>query len=331
MSYGRTNLNRYLGGISQGNYRNARFALNVMAHPAERLAVVSQVEMVLDGGETETELDYAFAEWKFSDAIRLQAGSIKHPFGIYTEVFDVGTIRPFLNLSPSVYGPLGFVSESYQGIGVRGNLRPGGGWNLGYNVYGGGITLIEDHRPIEAFEGEDSEVEEVSLRDVVGGRINVSPPIAGLSFGVSSFNGVAVEEPERETTLGFHAEYLTDRLWLRGEAARHWEGTARVTAQYVEIGMFLTRGLQAAFMHDRLRTTLEDTDVSAAPNLLRHTESAFGLNYWPTPELGFKSSFHFVSGNRLAFPDGATAADLMSPTFDRRGTRLVQLGVQFSF
>jgi hypothetical protein len=332
MSFGRTNVNRYLSGISQGDYRNARFALNVTAHPTERLAVVSQVEMVLSGGETETELDYAFAEWKFSDAIRLQAGSIKHPFGIYTEVFDVGTVRPFLNLAPSIYGPVGFISESYQGIGLRGNLKPGTGWNLGYNLYGGGITLVEDLRALEAFEGEDAEIEEVSLRDVLGFRVNLSPPISGLAVGLSSFTAVTMDEdPERQTTLGVHAEYLTDRLWIRGEAARHWEGTGRVTAQYIEAAMFLTRGIQAAFMHDRLRTMVEDTDVSAAPNLLRHTESAFGLNYWPTAELGFKSSIHFVSGNRLALPDGATAAELLSPNFDRRGTRLVQLGVQFSF
>jgi hypothetical protein len=48
--------------------------------------------------------DYGFAEWRFSDALRLHAGRMKHPFGIYSEIFDVGTLRPFYTLSQSVYG-----------------------------------------------------------------------------------------------------------------------------------------------------------------------------------------------------------------------------------
>jgi hypothetical protein len=332
-SYGRTNLNRYLSGIRLGDYQTASFALNVLAHPTERLAIVSQIELIRRANHSETELDYAFAEWSFSDAVRLQAGKITHPFGIYTEVYEVGTLRPFLTLPQSIYADVGFSSESFEGVGLRGRVSPGRGWNLAYNVYAGGVTLEVDERPLAALTGENPGSGELSLREVLGARVIFSPPVGGLSIGFSGYSGIAgVEETARETALGAQLEFLTDRVWIRGEVARQWEaGGPRLTAQYAELAVFLTRGIQAAFMYDRLRTTIPGPDASSAPNLLRHTEGALGLNYWPRPELGFKSSIHFVSGNRLAFPDGATAAELLNPNFDRRGTRLVQLGVQFSF
>jgi hypothetical protein len=46
--------------------------------------------------------------------------------------------------------------------------------------------------------------------------------------------------------------------------------------------------------------------------------------------MAIKASFHDVTGNRFAFPEGATDAELAAGAASDR-TRLVVLGAQFSF
>jgi hypothetical protein len=68
--------------------------LNVAASVSERLRVVSEVEWQ-DGKEgTEVELHYAFAEWTFSDKLKLRADKVKQPFGISGEVFSGRGLPP---------------------------------------------------------------------------------------------------------------------------------------------------------------------------------------------------------------------------------------------
>src|SRR6202171_944996 len=112
-SYGRTNANEYLGGSPGGDFRTASFAANITAVMGEHLRVVAQSEFNESAGALETELDYAFAEWRFSDALRLRVGKARLPFGISTEVHDVGTLRPFLALPQAVYAPGAFSPEAH--------------------------------------------------------------------------------------------------------------------------------------------------------------------------------------------------------------------------
>src|SRR5688500_3221046 len=67
-SYGRTNRNHYRQATEEGNSLNVNLALNVTAQVSRRLTIVGQVEAVETGDEeTELELDFAFAQWDFSD------------------------------------------------------------------------------------------------------------------------------------------------------------------------------------------------------------------------------------------------------------------------
>jgi hypothetical protein len=63
----------------------------------------------------------------------------------------------------------------------------------------------------------------------------------------------------------------------------------------------------------------------------RHREWAGGLNYWFSPSLVFKLSYHAVNGNRLAVPDEDELGPLFEPERLRTRTSLVLVGTQFSF
>ncbi len=335
-AYGKTNANNYLSGGPQGTYRRGSFALNLSAHLNGKLSIIGQTFWEQGEDGTSTEIDYAFAEWKFSDALKLRVGKVKQPFGIYTEVFDVGTVRPFLSLPQSIYGPVGTIAVGYQGIGLRGTRPFGRGWTLAYDVYAGGIQLEEYVAPFQYLRGDTIDVglASESTRDLVGTRLVLSLPVEGLSVGGSAYSGIEGDPGAtfRHSVIGAQVEYLADRLWLRAEYLHENKtGEGGGDGVYGETAYFLTRQWQLAARYEQLVTTRTGIGSSAAPSLLKHHEFAVGLNFWVAPEFVLKASYHGVTGNRLAGPDpDELSATIAAGTLNDR-TRLIQLGAQFSF
>ena len=333
-AYRRTNTNDYLGGIPEGSYRNVNFALNVAAAVQTSLTIRGQVHFAQDQSAHHVDLDYVFAEWRVSDAVKLRAGKMQHPFGIYSEVFRVGTIRPFLSLPQSVYGPTGSISEAAEGLGLRGTIPAGHGWDVQYDVYAGGIDVPENDSSVNRAQGLPPEaggraLESEVVRDVVGARINLRTPIPGFRFGVSSYTGVVTPDSValRKTVVGAHAEYLTDLWWLRSEFVHEVEdhGRERTNAFYVEAARFLSTKWQVAAKYGILVVSSPPPLDLPIPSFLRHREVGLGVNYWFAPEFVLKSSIFFVNGNRFAEAPVADATSI------DRNTRLVQLGAEFSF
>ncbi len=336
-AYGKTSANRFLAGDPLGDYRQGSVALNFSVHLTPRFSIIGQNFWRQSGEGTETEIDFAFAEWKFSDAIKLRVGKVKQPFGIYAEVFDVGTVRPFLSLPQSVYGQVGIVAEGYQGLGLRGTSALGRGWTAAYDLYGGGIQFESQGAAIDFLRGNPGESTSSSsemTRDLLGARLVLSLPVPGLSVGGSAYTGRHAGEAGavRQSVRGLQVEYASNRTWLRGEMVHHTEsGTSMANAMYGEAALFLTRQWQLAFLYNRHVTNLDGVDPSTAPSLVKHDEVAFGLNFWFAPELVFKASYHSVLGNRLALPGTDDLAAIIGAGELRTKTRLFQLGGQFSF
>lgn len=73
----------------------------------------------------------------------------------------------------------------------------------------------------------------------------------------------------------------------------------------------MTEHLQLAGTYGTNNTTvvttfISDANVGRAPSLLEHREAGVGLNYWFTPNMVVKTSYHQVTGNRFSHPDPAT-------------------------
>jgi hypothetical protein len=337
-SFGRTDHNNlFLGGLPQGNFRRADFSLNLEDKVSDRFRVVVQSDWSETENGHDTELDYAFAEWRFSDKLRILAGVVKLPFGIYTEIIDVGTLRPFLNPPQGVYGPVGIVGEQYSGVGISGNWSTASPWSYGYDLYAGGMSLQEFRPPEDFLRGQPvsttTQPEEESTRDVIGGRFVVHTPFDGLEFGVSANTGtlIAAGSPRR-SVVGAHVSYLVDRWSIRSEwASEHSSRDVTARGYYLEPAYRIDRHWQVAAQYNDLETSIFGVPNPPASSFLSHREDAVGLNYWLTPQFVFKTSFHHVNGNRFAGPTPETYASLVAAGRLQRRTSLFQFGVNFSF
>ncbi len=344
-AYGKTDGHKYSLATEDGQYDNAELALNVSAKPVEKLSVVAQMRLDSGSVNQQVELDYAFAEWAFSDAVRVRMGRVKHPFGIYGEVFDVGTVRPFYSLPASIYGANGFTARAYNGAGVTGTL-PFGAWSVQYDVYGGQIQGDFETPGLlstsSEYFAEPSITFGYRVEDSFGGRLNVSTPVDGLTFGTSAYSGQAhtdltgVEVAKRDIYAG-HVEYALDRFAIRSEVGHLKNGgDFNVDSGYVEASYRIGEKWQVAARWDQLEVTLPGTNISRLPKifpqLLEHNEAALGLSYWFSPNMVVRGSFHQVDGNRFAFPDTGTEVvnALTTGLLDRKSNMFV-LGAQFSF
>ncbi|HYD54345.1 MAG TPA: hypothetical protein VEA99_17040 [Gemmatimonadaceae bacterium] len=297
---GRTDGNAYEELTRKVDAGAAALALNLNVSLLRQLAAVAQVEGHA-ADEREVELDFAFGEWSFGSALAIRAGRVKQPFGIATEVFDVGTLRPFFNLPQAVYGPQGFVSEGYDGAGVTGTLPLRGGWSLQYDAYGGQLRRPEAESHEQVAGEDEEEGEEVELaRELVGGRLLLESE-HGISVGASAYTG-RNRERARIVTTGVQGQWHHGRVGVQSEVMHQAEGDEETeTGAYLETTVKLTHRLQAATELSWLRTRYEGE--SELPELddqaLRHRELALGLNYWFSSDLVLKGSYHHVRGRRI--------------------------------
>jgi hypothetical protein len=336
-NYGKSsNQNVYLQANEDGSYRTAGFELNLSADINPRLRVVAQVGWTEDLGGDEQDLDYVFAEWKLSSQTRLRLGKVKLPFGIYGEFPEVGTLRPLIELPQAAYGPIGFLGNSYKGVGIDGSF--GGRWKTQWDLYGGGTDLDEDIVG-EAFllgepVGPEDAIENEVTRDVVGGHVVVETPLQGLSFGGSLLSGTEVgSRAARRTIYGVQAEYAGEAFTLRAEHMHEdVHQDLQASGSYVEASYRLTPRWQAAVEVGRLRTSFFGVHpVGQEAQLTRHDEVTLGLNYWLDSNLVLKLNFQRIRGNAYAHPDAADLPAVVAAGALRSHTNVVLAGAQFTF
>lgn len=344
-AYGKTDGLTTSIGTEKGNYDNAEFALNISAKPYENLSLVAQTRLTSQSG-SHTDLDYAFAEWAFNDALKLRVGRVKHPFGIYGEVFDVGTVRPFYLLPQSLYGPNGFTARAYNGAGLTGNVTLPKHWGIQYDAYGGQIE--GDFETPGLISGDPNLFSQPSIKfqyhvnDTIGGRLSLNTPINGLSIGASGYRGKATTDlqvlsgtPERNVT-DVHLDYSGDRVTIRAEKGHLQNGTDfTVKSNYIEAAYKITDHWQIAGRTEKLDVGVNLNLAKLPPiypQLLTNSENAVSLSYWFRPDFVIRGSVQQIKGNRFAFPatSDAVLAALASGSL-KDHTRLVVLGAQFSF
>jgi len=325
---GRSWRNDYLYANTEGSGQLLEAFLLISVRPTERLSLSTQF-----GFEGEkSRLEWAFGEWTFSDALKLRAGRSKLPFGLSREIMHVGTLRPFLTLPGSIYGPTELGAVSYNGVGLTGHVLTGS-WALEYDAYAGRMDL-EEISPLDLLEGEEPELEPLAA---MGARLTVLPPVEGLRLMASGYGGRSLEsiEPgddapvEASLGVGFSAEYLNERWLARAEYALSVDEQGEVAhAGYAELAYLFAGHWQPAVRLELSRT--EASGLEGPPSLSRHRDIAVGLNYWFNRHFVLKLALHNVLGNRLAYP-GDLSPELLEEQGLASRTYLGTFGAQFTF
>jgi hypothetical protein len=360
--YGDTDGNAYLVARDEPKADTMVVNLNVFARPYERLALAAQFYWE----PARANVDWAFAEWRFSDALRFRAGQVKLPFGAYWEVKDVGTLRPFTGMPLSVYSYGDLAAESYYGLGLTGALPPVGGIELSYDVYGGTMWVesSDRFRPAPAAPpagttpaatpAQAPQTIQTRIDQTYGGRLTLALVPLGLTLRLSGYRGDVAELAQLQGApagsafyaYGISASYLGEHLEVRSEAFRKSEGEGATQQEletaYVEVALRFLEHWQVAGRAEAAHYDVASPALANLPSSLRrHEELAAGLNYWFNSDFVLKLSHHWVNGNRFAVPEyawnAATTNGTSAPPADPRDvaydpkTRALIFSAQFSF
>ncbi len=345
---GSSNSYTYLQGDEKSDpeTRNVVAALHFDFTPTDRIRFTVVPVWDVTDSEESVNLDVASVTWEVSDRAKLHFGRSRLPFGIYTDIFDIGTLRPLFNLAQSVYGPTGLVTEFYDGVGSTGNLFSVGGWEATYDAYAGGAAFSVDvpfEQALDASPGSPAEVatggsaSEDSVDRLLGGRLTFQTPVDGLSLGLSSYAGKLEDaDPRRDhwgdfASYGAHVEFDRTPWLVRGEIARHREDLFDTDAGYVELARRFGPHWQAALRADRVRAKFIDKLPGIFDSLQKHDEISLGVSYWYNENLVLRTSYHRVDGNLFAHPNGDALIEAVATHSLEPRTDLILFGAQFSF
>jgi hypothetical protein len=326
---------------------NIYFTLNLLAHPADRVTIHAQPTWQSSLSGREIRLDLAYAEVTVVKDLLLRAGKIRNPLGLYTEIYKVGTLRPFY-LLPNVY--YRFAPESYLGVGLNRVQPLGSDWELEVDALAGQM----DFEPVDSdlIVGVNPETMQPIFasvpvttrgRDVFGGGLLLRMPVKGLELGVSAYSmklygSVAGGEMQRlkdangdtprENAFAGSVEYLTDKVSLRSEAI-FTHGIGKNQAAYLEAAYKITSHWQIAGTYQYLNLKEPPPDLPSLASLQKGTSWGAALNFWLNPQLVFKLDYYYVIDNREARP--ADAVNLALAGQLEKKTNVFIGGVNFSF
>jgi hypothetical protein len=326
--------NEILSGEPGGSFRFAHLGL-VMAKEVSA-KVRFETSVVFTGEEHDIDLVYAFANLQLSNRVSLRVGQVKQPFGLYSEVVQIGTLRPFVALPQSVYGPSGMAPEAVLGASLTGQSSIGQHSSVQWDLYVGGQSLEEKHTAEEAWLGEPL-FEEADVfkfrRNMVGGRVLFETAVEGLRVGAAGYSAEEVGGSRHHTAMG-SAEFARRPFELRGELIhQHAKDDLTSIGWYTEAAYRIASHWQIAgqYQHYTIKL-LEEPDGEPGPDsLLRHNEGVAGLNYWVTPTFALKFNYSRIDGNRFALPAQHEVAELIESGHLHPKTNLVQLAAQFTF
>ncbi|NMO18866.1 hypothetical protein HPC49_20085 [Pyxidicoccus fallax] len=322
--------NVYLGADEDFGLHDVGSTLMFRALPTEGLTLNTQFSFEKSPGSTRFApgVDYAFAEWAFSDKLRVRVGRNQLPLALYSEVYDVGTLRPFNYLPQGTYGGTSIGVENYDGAGVTGRIGLPADWMLEYDAYAGFLDLKD-----AASEGCSATSLCLRSTHALGARVALWTPVEGLRVTASGYASRDPQEVQGENltrgVAGLGAEYLGEKLWVRAEFFSLFSEQADTRTGYLEAAYFLTSHWQVAGRVEGSRSWFPEPMPDNLLTLFRHREFAAGVNYWFNPNLVIKLSFHNVIGNRFALPKPSPEGGFVFPTEPH--TRTVSLGTQFSF
>jgi hypothetical protein len=351
-AYGRTdNANRY-GSISSedGEFNNYDLALNVAATLSDEISVHTQVNWNSNVHGQTQDLDYAFAQFAPTGKFQLRMGKVISPFGLYTETYDVGTLRPFYLLPQSMYAGPGFVSKSYLGAGISGEFPLSDGkWALGYDVFGGQMEFQDWYSEFPVGFDPDTGAPQTAIvknglvgHDLVGLKLNIATPVEGLSVGGSYLRfdvdatfddeSYGIEDPYQ--IFATHLELQRDRLTLRSEmfwlkpGADASRFAVDADGGYIEASYKLASAWQVAVSLEKHE---EETQPGsqAVTQLLEHKALGLALSYWASSSVVLKANYYYVDGNLFSRPEYDFTAAVTGALEEK--TNVFILGTQFSF
>jgi hypothetical protein len=239
---------------SDGSPAWSEAVVNVSAQPDSRLHIGVQGRYNLLGNlSNEITLDWAQADYRFSDRLGVRVGKVKSPLGLYNETQDIDPGQLWILLPQSVYpiASRNSLLAHYGGV-IYGALPLGERMGkLQYRAFGGERVLAGSDSYFQSLRNEGLSLPNGVSGKTGGGTLRWETPIRGLLVGASEHSG----SPSGAVTAGPYSGTLT----------------AKSFRQVFYFGTYERRRLTLASEYSRLETEI-DIALSGLPLTIIHSD-----------------------------------------------------------
>lgn len=273
------------------DYRTA--AVQIRADISENDAFVVQFSHERFGNsrvqeiKDDVELDWIFYERHFGPTV-VKVGRVQIPFGIYSEVRDVGTVLPFYRPSHNFYGEAAYSSETVDGLVVSRDFQLGPAWRLEADLHYGNWQFIQ-----RDFITGDFRADEVD--DSIGIQLWLDTPLPGLRIG-GGYMEYHIQIPGAEEapwdTIQAGLSLERERFSFHAEAKTTYIGAGDVHLGYAHLGVNLTDRITLNAQQDLFYLELDGT-----PRTKIDDDLALGLNYAFSSAVVLKAEHHWNEGS----------------------------------
>jgi hypothetical protein len=220
--------NNWHGETLDGTSEFYEAAANVIARPFDRVRLGAQLFVRDLGvyGNGAVELDWAYADWRATDALGIQVGRVKFPYGLFNETLDVDAARSSVFLPRSLYPTRAReILLATDGAKAYGSLD-----SLDWAVYAGQRQLQEDgdFASYFAYVFRLQAISDIGSDLLLGGMVHWNTPVSGLATRLSL-------------------------VWLSGF---HLSGTSAVAPVTLDLEIPDWYGLVASLLYERGDTTV---------------------------------------------------------------------------
>lgn len=286
--------NNYLANSKRGSLEFAEVGINVTKPISNQLRVGAQLFARDLGplGNYDARFDWFYLDYRFWDWLGIRAGRTKLPFGLYNETSDIDAARVPVLLPQSIYPT---TNRDYllaqTGLELYGLVPTGGGGQLEYRLYGGTVF----------FDASDasSQVGDVSVPYIAGGRLMWLTPLSGLQVGATA------------QALRLDIEYLpppevVEPLQMEGQLPSDFDGSTTVRIPAV-LGIasieYAAHDWLIASEYSRWWVSLESDIPALVPETNTTSERAYVMTSyrvvrWFTPGIYYSVLFRDIDDRK---------------------------------
>lgn len=297
-AFGISNGNQYFGIPSDGttDYRKLalqfRYDIDVNNNIVVQFSHLRLGRSDLNNAINPVELDWAFAEHRFSENTSMKFGRVLLPLGIYNEIRDVRTLLPFYNPSMNLYGDVAWTNETVDGILFSQIIAPNSPWNLEADLYFGHWTRFEFNH--------ETQYQKAEIDNGLGMQLWLNTPIEGLRFGVAgnrhrATGGLYGANKFYDKILLLSMEGVFEHFELQTECMQLFRADSKIRIYYGHAGLNLSPRLTLHAQADFLNVMFDNLffgKIDAQWN----TDYALGVNYRFHPNFVFKLEGHYNRG-----------------------------------
>ena len=334
--------NNIFGESIDGSFQLNEFALTLNSVPMEKLRLSLQLLSRDLGAEGDNDIliDWAMADYRFSDLLGVRVGKVKLPIGLYNQLRDSDFLRPMAFLPQSIYNEnkRNLLVGAWGG-NIYGNFSLGRVGDFDYQAYYGTVDFRNDSgqavamkrliqstankKGLGAVTGFDSENDYV-----MGGALIYYPPVDGLRLGVSYFTGETEFNFNVGGTAGkasghskdfvvFSAEY-TNTNWVLSTEYSEFTADRKVLdvdirdgrsqGGYLQFCYHLHEDVAASVLYDIVYVNKDDRDGSAfvaqgQPDYLAWRKDIGAAIRWDvTDRWMVRAEYHNIDGAALGLP-----------------------------